>query len=103
MLNTNKNANEETKFGIEPSKLEEFLNFSKTLPNIKISGLMGMASFTEDKNQIRNEFRSLSNLYNSYDNLRVLSMGMSGDYQIAIEEGSTMVRIGSKIFGERNY
>ena len=96
-------ANEETKFGIEPSKLEEFLNFSKTLPNIKISGLMGMASFTEDKNQIRNEFRSLTNLYNSYDNLRVLSMGMSGDYQIAIEEGSTMVRIGSKIFGERNY
>tara|TARA_Y100001935_G_C17184648_1_gene446923 strand:+ start:250 stop:888 length:639 start_codon:yes stop_codon:yes gene_type:complete len=96
-------ANEETKFGIEPSELEEFLNFSKTLPNIKILGLMGMASFTEDKNQIRNEFRSLSNLYNSYDNLRVLSMGMSGDYQIGIEEGSTMVRIGSKIFGERNY
>ena len=96
-------ANEETKFGIEPSELEEFLNFSKTLPNIKILGLMGMASFTEDKNQIRNEFRSLSNLYNSYDNLKVLSMGMSGDYQIGIEEGSTMVRIGSKIFGERNY
>lgn len=96
-------ANEETKFGIEPSELEEFLNFSKTLPNIKILGLMGMASFTEDKNQIRNEFRSLSNLYNNYDNLKVLSMGMSGDYQIGIEEGSTMVRIGSKIFGERNY
>jgi len=96
-------ANEETKFGIEPSELEEILNFSKTLPNVKISGLMGMASFTEDKNQIRNEFRSLSNLYNSYNNLRVLSMGMSGDYQIGIEEGSTMVRIGSKIFGERNY
>ena len=96
-------ANEDTKFGIEPSELEEILNFSKTLPNVKISGLMGMASFTEDKNQIRNEFRSLSNLYNSYNNLRVLSMGMSGDYQIGIEEGSTMVRIGSKIFGERNY
>ena len=96
-------ANEETKFGIEPSELEEFLNFSKTLPNIKILGLMGMASFTEDKNQIRNEFRSLSNLYNNYDNLKVLSMGMSSDYQIGIEEGSTMVRIGSKIFGERNY
>ena len=96
-------ANEETKFGIEPSELEEFLNFSKTLPNIKILGLMGMASFTEDKNQIRNEFRSLSNLYNNYDNLKVLSMGMSGDYQIGIEEGSTMVRIGSKIFGERDY
>jgi len=96
-------ANEETKFGIKPSELEEFLNFSKTLPNIEISGLMGMASFTEDKNQIRNEFRSLSNLYNRYNDLRVLSMGMSGDYQIGIEEGSTMVRIGSKIFGERNY
>ena len=96
-------ANEETKFGIEPSELEGFLNFSKTLPNVKISGLMGMASFTEDKNQIRNEFRFLSNLYNSYNDLRVLSMGMSGDYQIGIEEGSTMVRIGSKIFGNRNY
>ena len=96
-------ANEETKFGIEPSELEEILNFSKTLPNVKISGLMGMASFTEDKNQIRNEFRSLSNLYNNYDNLKVLSMGMSGDYQIGIEEGSRMVRIGSKIFGERDY
>ena len=96
-------ANEETKFGIEPSELEEILNFSKTLPNVKISGLMGMASFTEDKNQIRNEFRFLSNLYNSYNDLRVLSMGMSGDYQIGIEEGSTMVRIGSKIFGDRNY
>ena len=96
-------ANEETKFGIKPSELEEFLNFSKTLPNIEISGLMGMASFTEDKNQIRNEFRSLSTLYNRYNDLRVLSMGMSGDYQIGIEEGSTMVRIGSKIFGERNY
>ena len=96
-------AKEETKFGIEPSELEEILNFSKTLPNVKISGLMGMASFTEDKNQIRNEFRFLSNLYNSYNNLRVLSMGMSGDYQIGVEEGSTMVRIGSKIFGERNY
>ena len=96
-------ANEETKFGIGPSELSDFLNFSRTLPNIKIAGLMGMASFTEDKNQIRNEFRSLSNLYNSYDNLKVLSMGMSSDYQIGIEEGSTMVRIGRKIFGERNY
>ena len=96
-------ANEETKFGIEPSELEEFLNFSKTLPNIKILGLMGMASFTEDRNQIRNEFRMLSNLYKDFSDLKVLSMGMSGDYQIGIEEGSTMVRIGSKIFGERNY
>ena len=64
---------------------------------------MGMASFTDNKNQIRNEFRMLSNLYNDFSDLKVLSMGMSGDYQIGIEEGSTMVRIGSKIFGERNY
>ena len=96
-------ANEDTKFGIEPSELNDFLNFSKILPNIKIKGLMGMASFTDNKNQIRNEFRMLSNLYSDFNDLKVLSMGMSGDYQIGIEEGSTMVRIGSKIFGERNY
>ena len=96
-------ANEDTKFGIEPSELNDFLNFSKILPNIKIKGLMGMASFTDNKNQIRNEFRMLSNLYNDFNDLKVLSMGMSGDYQIGIEEGSTMVRIGSKIFGERKF
>ena len=96
-------ANEDTKFGIEPSELMDFLNFSKILPNIKITGLMGMASFTDNKNQIRNEFRILSKLYNDFNDLKVLSMGMSGDYQIGIEEGSTMIRIGSKIFGERNF
>ena len=96
-------ADEDTKFGIEPSELNDFLNFSKMLPNIKIIGLMGMASFTDNKNQIRNEFRMLSNLYDDYSDLKVLSMGMSGDYQIAIEEGSTMIRIGSKIFGDRNF
>ena len=96
-------ANEDTKFGIEPSELNDFLNFSKTLPNIKITGLMGMASFTDDQNQIRNEFRMLSNLYDDFSDLEVLSMGMSGDYQIGIEEGSTTIRIGSKIFGERNF
>ena len=96
-------ADEDTKFGIEPSELNDFLNFSKMLPNIKITGLMGMASFTNNKNQIRNEFRMLSNLYDDFSDLKVLSIGMSGDYQIGIEEGSTMVRIGSKIFGERNF
>ncbi len=96
-------ANEDTKFGIEPSELNDFLNFSKILPNIKITGLMGMASFTDNKNQIRNEFRILSKLYNDFNDLKVLSMGMSGDYQIGIEEGSTMIRIGSKIFGERSF
>ena len=83
--------------------MNDFLNFSKTLPNIKVTGLMGMASFTDDQNQIRNEFRILSNLYDNFRDLKVLSMGMSGDYQIGIEEGSTMIRIGSKIFGERNF
>ena len=96
-------ADEDTKFGIEPSELNDFLNFSKMLPNIKITGLMGMASFTNNKNQIRNEFRMLSNLYDDFSDLKVLSIGMSGDYQIGIEEGSTMIRIGSKIFGERNF
>ena len=96
-------ADEDTKFGIEPSELSDFLNFSKMLPNIKITGLMGMASFTNNKNQIRNEFRMLSNLYDDFSDLKVLSIGMSGDYQIGIEEGSTMIRIGSKIFGERNF
>ena len=96
-------ADEDTKFGIEPSELNDFLNFSKMLPNIKITGLMGMASFTNNKNQIRNEFRMLSNLYDDFSDLKVLSIGMSGDYHIGIEEGSTMIRIGSKIFGERNF
>ena len=96
-------ADEDTKFGIEPSELNDFLNFSKMLPNIKITGLMGMASFTNNKNQIRNEFTMLSNLYDDFSDLKVLSIGMSGDYQIGIEEGSTMIRIGSKIFGERNF
>jgi hypothetical protein len=68
---------------------------------------MGMATFTENKEQIRNEFSNLSNLFNRlkphYPEFEILSMGMSGDYEIAIEEGSNMVRIGSSIFGERNY
>ena len=94
-------ANEDTKFGIEPRELNDFVNFSKILPNINIKGLMGMASFTDDRNKIRNEFRILSSLYNNFSDFKVLSMGMSGDYHIGIEEGSTMIRIGSKIFGER--
>ena len=77
------------------------------LPNVRVVGLMGMATFTEDKNQIREEFFSLKSnfdfLKNNFENITILSMGMSGDYQIAIEEGSTMVRIGSSIFGHRNY
>jgi len=107
-------AQEETKFGLDENELNEFLNTSSNelheLKNVRVSGLMGMASFTEDKEKVRNEFKYLKGLYDKYAQLqtsnfklRTLSMGMSGDYKIAIEEGSTMVRIGSLIFGERNY
>jgi len=96
-------AVEETKFGILPSELNPILEKASTYPNIKIKGLMGMASFTSNKEQIRSEFKILANLFKLYNEFDVLSMGMSGDYSIAIEEGSNMIRVGSKIFGERNY
>lgn len=96
-------AKEETKFGIPSNKLEPLLKHAKSFSNIKIKGLMGMASFTKNKKQIRNEFKLLANLFKYHSDLQVLSMGMSGDYLIAIEEGANMIRVGSKIFGERNY
>ena len=96
-------AREETKFGILPHELELVLESAKSYDNILIEGLMGMASFTKDKNQIRNEFKLLKSIYDEYQSFKILSMGMSGDYSIAIEEGSNMIRIGSKIFGERFY
>ena len=96
-------AREETKFGILPHELELVLESSKSYDNILIEGLMGMASFTKDKNQIRNEFKLLKSIYDEYQSFKILSMGMSCDYSIAIEEGSNMIRVGSKIFGERFY
>ena len=96
-------AQEETKFGIIPSDLSSFLEIAKSFLNIKIKGLMGMTSFTQDKAQIRNEFQLLFSLYQNYPEFEILSMGMSGDYKIAVEEGSNMIRVGSKIFGERKY
>ena len=96
-------AVEETKFGILSSELNSILEKASTFPNIKIKGLMGMASFTSNKEQIRSEFKILANLFRLNNKFDVLSMGMSGDYLIAIEEGSNMIRVGSKIFGERNY
>ena len=105
-------AQEETKFGLNEDELDDITGSTelKNLHHIKIIGLMGMASFTENKETIRNEFRYLKTLYNSYDQLQlvncklqVVSMGMSADYKIAIEEGSNMVRIGSLIFGERTH
>lgn len=102
-------AEEETKFGLSSDEVKELLNSDdfKQLNNIMIVGLMGMATNTEDNDQVRKEFASLKCLFDelkkSQPQFEVLSMGMSGDYPIAIEEGSTMVRIGSAIFGERNY
>lgn len=102
-------AEEETKFGLDPIELTTIISTDEfqQLKNIRIAGLMGMATLTDDKDQIRMEFKKLNSIFNqlkdTLPNIKVLSMGMSGDYKIAIEEGSTMVRIGSSIFGERNY
>ena len=96
-------AKEEQKFGIVPSEVSEFIENSEKYKNVNIIGLMGMATFTSDKVQIQSEFTELNTLFSNFDKLKVLSMGMSGDYKIAIESGSTMVRVGSTIFGNRNY
>ena len=98
-------AAEETKFGFDEKELFD-LKISQ-FENLKIKGLMGMASFSDDMNLVRSEFKKLKTIYNQLSTLNsqlsTLSMGMSGDYKIAIEEGSNMVRIGSLLFGERNY
>jgi pyridoxal phosphate enzyme (YggS family) len=105
-------ASEDSKFGLSPNDLIQLLTDEaiESLTHIRICGLMGMASFTDDMAQIREEFKGLKVLFDQVkhiplDNVKptILSMGMSGDYTIAIEEGSTMVRIGSAIFGHRNY
>lgn len=95
-------ATEETKFGFDETEL---LNLKiEGLENIRIKGLMGMASFSDDMNLVRSEFKKLKSLYDKLNTqFSILSMGMSGDYKIALEEGSNMVRIGSLLFGERNY
>ena len=103
-------ATEDTKFGLAQDELLQLIHSDefKALENIKVVGLMGMASFTEDKEKIRNEFQSLKDIFDyikpyqlSNCHFEHLSMGMSGDYKIAIECGSTIVRIGSSIFGSR--
>jgi pyridoxal phosphate enzyme (YggS family) len=104
-------AEEETKFGLDEKELEELLNSDefKEMKNINVIGLMGMATFTDNEEQIKKEFQYLKTIFDKVSKLKTyncqlntLSMGMSGDYQLAIECGSTMVRIGSTIFGNRN-
>lgn len=106
-------ASEETKFGLSADELHELLQSPELeqLQNVRVCGLMGMATFTDNMQQVRMEFRFLKNLFDEVK-LRYfsakpwfkdLSMGMSNDYRIAVEEGSTMVRIGSNIFGHRSY
>lgn len=104
-------ADEETKSGFLPEELLEELDSHdlQELNNVRICGLMGMATFTDDSDKVRNEFRSLAGFFNKlrteyfHDRpyFTEISMGMSGDYEIAVEEGSTMIRVGSLIFGER--
>lgn len=106
-------AEEDTKFGLTIVEAREILDSKefKTFENIIIAGVMGMATYTDNVGQIRNEFKTLKTIFNTLkieyfsakENFSQISMGMSDDYQIAIEEGSTMIRVGSKIFGERNY
>lgn len=106
-------AEEETKHGLDNTELVELLDMFEAqkdqLVNVRICGIMGMSTFTDDMEQVRKEFRQIKNMHTlvkdtyfiTKDHFNICSMGMSGDYKIAIEEGSTMVRIGSSIFGER--
>lgn len=99
-------AQEETKFGLPAEELSSLVEAAKQFPNVAIKGLMGMASFTSNQEQVRQEFKNLAEIFSAFKLVNpestILSMGMSGDCQMAIEEGSTMIRVGSKIFGERN-
>ena len=101
-------SNEDSKYGFSEDQIN-FLNKNslKEYPNIRVRGLMGMASFSNDKNLVEKEFYFLKQIFNELkkelNDFDILSMGMSNDYKIALEAGSNMIRIGSKIFGSRNY
>jgi pyridoxal phosphate enzyme (YggS family) len=98
-------AQESNKFGLNKEEAQKILVKQSQYPNIRIIGLMGMATFTSDKAQIRSEFSLLKSIFDNiqkeYTEIKTLSMGMSGDYNIAIKEGSNMIRVGSAIFGTR--
>ena len=100
-------SSEETKFGLDISHLEDFFSEVKKYNNINLVGLMGIASFTQEKEKIIDEFNKIKELYDKMklknSNLKILSTGMSDDYKLALENGSNMIRLGSKIFGKRDY
>ena len=100
-------SSEETKFGLDISHLEDFFSEVKKYNNINLVGLMGMASFTKEKEKIIDEFNKIKELYDKMklknSNLKILSTGMSDDYKLSLENGSNMIRLGSKIFGKRDY
>jgi len=101
-------AEEDTKFGFDKNELSELADHLKDFTNVNVVGLMGMATNTQDQAQIEKEFEGLNSLFISLkeklgSNFNTLSMGMSGDYKLAIEKGSNMIRVGSSIFGARNY
>ncbi|MBL7718878.1 MAG: YggS family pyridoxal phosphate-dependent enzyme [Flavipsychrobacter sp.] len=101
-------ADEETKFGMDEQEISSLLAEAQTLAHVRICGLMGMATNTDDEQQIREEYRRLVALFQSLAAeqgapFSICSIGMSGDYRIAVQEGSNMVRIGSLLFGERSY
>lgn len=102
-------AKEETKFGLPLNEIEKILGSEELsqLKNVRVTGLMGMATFTDDEKLISSEFESLSRFFERMKEkghpLSILSMGMSGDYKLAIRHGSNMIRVGSALFGDRNY
>ena len=100
-------AEEKSKFGLDFDEAEFIFNEAKNLGSLHIIGFMGMATFTDDQEQLKEEFTALRDFFLEQQavnpQLSVLSMGMSGDYSLAIDQGSTMIRVGSTIFGERNY
>lgn len=103
-------SGEKQKGGVEPDELKNLLTQSTEFKNVTVRGLMGMATFTDDPEDVRSEFRLLKNLFDEHKELNegslkmdYISMGMSNDMEVAIEEGATMIRVGSDIFGARNY
>ena len=100
-------SNDESKYGLNPEQLDSFYTDLKEFENINTIGLMAMATFTKDQSLIADEFKKMENLFKEMktidSNFKILSIGMSDDYQLAINNGSNMIRVGSKIFGQRNY